>query len=441
MGCRSWCAAAIAMFTLGLGAPLAASAAQPADDTGAIHEEIDELERKLEILTEELRKLKESEVLPEKAELKSSYGLGPAASKVYTKERGLSIGGYGEFNLKTLVDDSGGNDDVFDLLRFVLYFGYKFNDWIVFNSEVEFEHASTEDDGAVSVEFAYLDFLLHEHVNLRAGLLLMPVGFINEQHEPPFFHGNVRPAVETQIIPSTWRANGGGIFGEIVPGLNYRMYAVTSLRADRFESDNFREGRQDGSEELAHDFSWVGRLDYTPTPGLELGFSAYLGNQGQNADFVTARDVDGNPITTTKADAFMQLYEGHVQWHYRGLELRGLAAFVDLDDARVISLDRQETVADQMLGYYGEIAYDVMPHILPDSDQYLAPWFRYSAYDTQHHVPSGFAADERQDRQAFEVGLSYKPTPRVVVKLDYRNLDAKRGSQPDEVRLGAGFEF
>jgi hypothetical protein len=103
--------------------------------------------------------------------------------------------------------------------------------------------------------------------------MLVPMGFINELHEPPFYHGNRRPPVETQILPSTWRANGAGIFGELLPGLEYRTYGITSLNAKGFRADGIRGGRQSGNREFADDWSWVARLDYTPLPGGLIGGS------------------------------------------------------------------------------------------------------------------------------------------------------------------------
>lgn len=396
---------------------------------------VEEVERRQGILTEELRRLREAFVLPESKELKSYYGLGPAASKVYQLDRGLSIGGYGEFNFDAVVGDKDGNKSNFDFLRFVLYVGYKYNDWIVLNSEIEFEHASSEStvssgDGSVSVEFATLDFLLHPMANARAGLILVPVGFLNEIHEPPFYFGNARPEVERQILPSTWRSNGFGLFGEILPGLQYRTYGLTSLNAEGFGSSGIRGGRQSGNRETAEDWSWVGRLDYTFLPGTLAGASAYIGDQGQDEEY------DGQ-----ERAAFMQLYELHAQLEMYGFHWRGLVAVTDLDDARALSVQRGQTIADVMWGWYTEIAYDVMPWIVDDSIQYLAPWFRYSKLNTQDSVPTGFSPDKRQDRDIFEVGIAYKPIPQVVLKLDYRNQDNAAGSEPDEVRIGAGFVF
>jgi hypothetical protein len=396
---------------------------------------VEEVERRQSVITEEVRKIKEALVLPETAELKSEYGLGPAASKVYNVTRGVSLGGYGEFNYRGITSDHNGAESEFDMLRLVLYTGYKFNDWLLFNSEVEFEHQLTgeDGDGEVKVEFANIDVLLHPMANIRAGLLLMPMGFINEVHEPPFFHGNVRPMVERNILPATWSAGGAGLFGELAPGLSYRTYAVVGMNAEGFSSSGLRGGRQEGIE-TAEDFAWVGRMDYSPLEMLSVGGSAYLGNSGQDHEY-------GDPNDLKKPDVFTQIYEAHAQLRTHGVEARLLGAYSEIDDAAVLSLaDPANPVSSSQWGWYGEIAYNVLP-LVCDTNHYLAPWFRYSMYDTQDDVPSGFVDDTNQDRDIYEVGLTYKPIPQVVFKLDYRNQDSDDGSVPDEVRLGAGFAY
>lgn len=413
----------------------------------AQEQRVEQVEEKQNVITEEVRKIRDALSLPEHKELKSEYGLGPAASKVYGVTKGLSIAGYGEFNYKNVVSDSGTASDEFDMLRLVLYTGYKFTDRILVNSEIEFEHASTGKSGEVSVEFATLDFLLHEKINARGGLVLIPMGFLNEIHEPPFYHGNVRPQVEQQIIPSTWRAGGAGFFGELLPGLEYRTYAVTGLNAKGFRSSGIRGGRQSGSIEKAEDIAWVGRLDYSPLEMLTVGASAYVGNSGQDQTY--GNSIDG----FTKPDAFTQIYEAHAQLRTHGFEARLLGAYSDIGDVAELSLDstinpaatdatkKDQPIAGEQYGWYGELAYNLVPLVFRDSGQYLAPWFRYSQFNTQDDVASGFTADDSFDRDIYEVGLSYKPIPEVVIKLDYRNVDSETGKQPDEVRIGAGFVY
>jgi hypothetical protein len=274
--------------------------------------------------------------------------------------------------------------------------------------------------------------------NVRAGMVLLPMGFINQIHEPPFYFGNNRPEVERQIIPSTWRDIGGGLFGEVLPNLTYTAYVVNGLNAADFNSDGIRSGRQQGSEAKAEDLAFVGRVDYAPdvVPGLSFGGSAYLGNSGQNQTFTNL---------TTKAqqnvDAFTQLYEGHVQWKYRGLEFRTLGSWGHIDDAGVLSAAKGQTIGEDNYGWYSEVGYDVLPLLVKDTTQYLAPFFRYEQMDTIAGAPAGFSDDETKNRKIYQFGLQYKPIPNVVLKADYRNFTAKKGSLPDDFNLGLGFIF
>jgi len=387
----------------------------------AISASLEELERRLNIVTAELQKMKNESAVSE-AEYQSIYGFGPAASKVYTLSRGLSIGGYGEARYTNYVSDQGGKQDQADFLRFVLYTGYKFTDSIVLNSEIEFEHASTEDDGAVSLEFSNLDFLLGKRFNLRAGLMLIPLGITNELHEPTLFHGNDRPLVERYVIPTTWREMGVGAFGELAEGLEYKLYLVNGLDATGFDGKGIRGGRQDGSKSLAEDWAVIARLDYEPLLGLNLGAGAYLGNSGQGQEFA-GREVD----------VFTRIYEAHVQYKVSGLELKALGSLVRIDDTDAVSAEVGEAVADRISGWYGEVAYDVLPLFVPGTDQYLAPFARYEQIDYR-------GTDE--DVDLLVCGISYKPTPNVVVKADYRNFNNKnRADTADEVNLGIGFIF
>ncbi len=435
----------LACFILGLTA-LPAGASTVDQRVSELERQLSDLQteraegqRRQSILTEEIRKLKEARELPEKQELVSAYGLGPAASKVYGVEQGLSIGGYGQAWYSGLVDDKAGGVDNFDFKRLVLYTGYKFNDRLLFNSEIEFEHANS-DTGSVSVELATLDFLYDSLVNFRAGMLLVPMGFLNEIHEPLFYHGNERPEIERNIIPSTWRENGAGIFGNLNDDWEYRAYVVSSLRGSRFSGSDLRGGRQKGSRSRAEDYSLVFRSDYQITPAVRFGGSVYSGDQGQ-----------GEALTTSAAGAMASpsihttVWEAHAEYRKGGLELRALAAEADVDDAAVLSAAQAVAgngpVGSQLSGVYVEAAYDVMPLINDGSNQYLGLFVRREAYDTLNEVPAGFADDLSKDVELTTVGIDYKPDPQVVVKLDYRNFSLGAGQRPDEVNLGVGWVF
>ena len=297
-------------------------------ELGLAEERLAEIERRLGVLAEEVEDLKlgEAAAAPREAGDGRQHGLGPAAAKVYRSDRGVSIGGYGEALLEVLDDrrDDGsasGAVDQVDFLRAIFYFGTKFSERWLLNTEIEYEHASTSEGGEVSVEFAYLDHLIRPELNLRAGLVLLPMGWLNELHEPTVFLGATRPRTEQVLIPSTWRENGIGAWGS-VGAFDYRSYVVNGLDASGFNAGGLRGGRQKGARAKAEDLAWVGRLDFTGLPGLSLGASAYRGDSGQ--DLV---DGDGAPIAvgTTIVDL-------HAEYRYRGLELRGLYARADLDD-------------------------------------------------------------------------------------------------------------
>jgi hypothetical protein len=438
---RSALLAGVLAVTLALAG---AARAEGEDALRARDDRIADLEAKLETVVDELARLREQVAVPEEPELKSAYGFGPAASKIYGVERGLSIGGYGEANYVNFIGDEADTDlDRADALRTVLYFGYKFSERIVFNSEIEFEHATTSDvgngagSGSVSVELAALDFFLHEKVNARAGLLLLPMGFLNEVHEPPFFHGVTRPVTEQQILPSTWRENGAGIFGELSETFEYRAYVVSGFNASRFSDSGIRGGRQQGNRSLSEDLAFVARADWRPeaVPGLMLGGSFYFGDSGQDLE------SGGMDVPDTR----MWIGELHAQYRSGPLHARALFAYTDLSDTRELNLvlgrAADHPIAEAMLGGYAEVAWDVWPSLFGDADKRLEPFLRVEYVDTQYDVPAGFTPNRRNAFWVYTPGVNFYPHPNVVLKLEYRNFDARGGTRPDELALGVGFAF
>ncbi len=418
--------------------PTFAHADAESDAVRARDDRIADLEQKVEVLVDELSRLRTQVAVPEEPSLTSLYGMGPAASKVYGQERGLSIGGYGEGFYTNFVGDATPADrDRADLLRFVTYIGYKFSDSIVFNSEIEFEHASTEEAGAVSVELATLDFFWKPQINFRAGLMLLPMGFLNENHEPPFFYGVQRPEVERRILPSTWRENGVGIFGRIGESLEYRSYLVTGFDATGFSDSGVRGGRQIGSKALAEDFAFVTRLDWTPepVPGLLLGGSFYVGNSGQ----------DGETAVGDLPTARLWMGEAHAQYRSGPFHSRAVVAYSRLSDAgglnRALARPKDRPIPDQMLGAYAEVAYDLWPWLFGNESKALEPFLRVEYVDTQLGVPSGFSANRNNSYWVTTPGINFYPHPNVVLKVEYRNFSARSGSRPDELSLGMGFAF
>lgn len=408
---------------------------------------VTELERRLEVLAGEIEKMKIGEAAVSADQ--SEHGFGPAASKIYRTDRGISIGGYGEIfyqhaeeEEKEVIavpstkeegeeeeEEEGG--DQFDLRRAVLYFGYKWNDRILFNSEIEYEHAGEE----VSVEFAYLDFLWRPQANFRAGLVLLPVGFLNELHEPTVFLGANRPDVERLILPTTWKENGFGLFGEAGP-LTYRTYVVNGLDAEGFSDEGLRGGRQGGSEAHAEDLAWVGRLDYTGLPGFLVGGSVYTGKSGQDLETTGGGEIG---VGTT-------LVEGHLEWRWRGFEFRALGVRADLDDVaelnRFLDLEGDESIGERLKGYYLQLGYDLLAGRGNSGDgRALIPYARWETYNTQDEVPAGFLANPANDVESLTLGIAYKPIEQLIFKADYQNVDNEAGTGTDRFNLLLGYVF
>jgi len=448
-----WLLAAFAF--LGSASPTVAGSS---DEATAQEDRIAELERTVAVLADELDRTRRELAVPEDQPLSAKYGVGPAAAKIYDLGRGLSIGGYGEGYYRNLVGDQDGDKNRADLLRMVLYTSYKFTDSILFNSEIEFEHATTESTessggGSVSLEFAYLDFLLRDWANLRAGLVLVPMGFLNEMHEPVYYFGVNRPEIERQIIPSTWRENGVGILGTLYEQVDYQAFVINGFNAEGFNSGGLRDGRQNGNRALAEQLAFVARVDWTPVQQVIVGGSVYYGKSGQNQN-VAVSGAFGS-YTVDIPDTPTTIWEVHAQYEDYGLHLRSLFTMADIGDAAELTsalapvgpgggigkLSAGEAVGGEMLGVYGEVAYDIMPLLFPGSERTLEPFFRYSYYDTQRDVPSGYSRDHSKEIEIYTLGFSFQPIPRVVIKGDYRNRTAKSGGLSDEVNLGIGFVF
>lgn len=403
-----------------------------------------ELARQIDILTREIETLRLGDATPPAGDA-GRFGLAPAASKVYGVRSGVSLGGYGEMLYENVAgtNESGAAvsaKDQIDFLRAIVYFGYKFNDRILFNSETEFEHASTGKNGEVSVEFASLDFLIRDSFNVRAGMVLVPMGFVNELHEPPIFLGARRPYVEQVILPTTWRENGAGVFGE-AGLLSYRAYVVSGLaafndtnsKAKGFSASGIRDGRSSGSRSAAEDIAIVGRLDVRAGGGVMFGFSAYTGDAGQDR-----KSADGMII-----GARTTILEGHAEFRRRGLTARALYARTKIADVARINaasgFTAAQSVGARQVGWYGEIGYDVLSG--SDSAHTLVPYFRHEKYDTQDAVPTGFARNPANEVTVATVGIAWKPIVNVVVKADANRIENRARTGVDQINVAVGYLF
>ena len=320
-----------------------------------------------------------------------------------------TIGGYGELHYNNFE----GEDNELDLHRFVLFFGHEFTDSIRFFSEFEIEHDVAGDgkNGEVEVEQAYVEFDLRENMQAKGGVFLMPVGILNETHEPGTFYGVERNDVENIIIPSTWWEAGAALNGYFENGISWDLAITSGLEMPTTGNNAFRvrSGRQKASEATANDLSYTGRLKYTGTPGLELAATV---NYQSNA-------------TQSNNDGLNEgiLYETHAIYNTGPFGLRALYARWDFNGSAVSAAGN-----DEQYGWYIEPSYK--------------PWEKVGLY-TRYEKLDG-ARDQDQFDQ-WEVGANYWPHPDVVLKADYRdrNVDSN-SSGADDVKafdLGIGYQF
>jgi hypothetical protein len=351
----------------------------------------------------------------------------PAAAQVGTGQ----ISGYMELH----VNKDEHQDAIADFHRFVLIFSHSFSPRLRFVGELELEHAfveGLEEKGEVELEQAYLDFLLRREINIRAGMLLVPVGIINERHEPPVFHGVERPFVDTVIIPTTWFEPGAGVHGDLPRGFRYRAYVMAPLDALEFSADEgIAGGKQKGSRANVSHAAVTGRLEYVGLRNLAIGASVWRGNSS---------------FSLPRLDTTVSIGEVDARYRYAALELRGQFARVSISDAERLNdaigrlVGAPPNIARELQGSYAEAAYRIWNRGAPRD---LVTFVRYENFDTQHRMPNGFTPLKELDRDAWIFGATYYPDPDIAVKVDFVRVRNQSGfiQSPRSVNVGLGWWF
>ena len=377
------------------------------------------------------------------------------------KAGNFRLGAYGEH--KVIFPDDGPTN--FDPHRVVLLPSYAFNDWIIFNAEIEFEHGGVDDtdgsqpdntsrfSGEVEIEQAWIDFKLADYFNWRSlGVDLVPVGRINLYHEPITFYSTERPELYTNIIPSTWMENSSSIYGVITDGLKYQVMVSQGL-VDGTAANlgvtgltGLRNARPELRDDRSSSLATTMRLEFAPefVPGLNGSASVHVSPDIQN------------PRTSDPGSSGVILSD--VEFLYRppgtGWEFRGDGAFIDIQGSEHLLANTDATanngVGQNMWGISGEVAY----HFVPWKDGRLkeaeiVPFFRYSKIDMQSgNIPlqgngATAGANGQGDQQFWTFGLAFFPIPNVVLKLDYRILRTETQINPysDRAEAAVGYVF
>jgi hypothetical protein len=375
----------------------------------SMQQQIDEL--KLQLAQTQSKTVETEEKVEAVAEVIDS------GSALAAEPRKTTIGGYGELHYNNLsAEDPARDVEEIDFHRFVLFFGHEFNEKTRFYSEFELEHALVGDTGGdtpgeVELEQAFVEFDLRPGLHSRAGLFLLPVGFLNETHEPPTFYGVERPDVENIIIPSTWWEAGAGMNGRMGTSWDWNLAFTSGLQMPTTGNNAFRvrSGRQKVAKALASDGAITGRVRYFGIPGLHAGLTLqYQFDPSQEAN-------DGLDDGT--------LLEAHVEYQRSGFGLRALYSRWDFSGDAV-----EEAGADVQTGWYVEPSYRL--------NRYLGFYTRYSDIE---------AARDQDQFDQWELGFNWWPAQNVVIKFDYRdrshNLENASGRDFKGIDLGFGYSF
>lgn len=345
------------------------------------------------------------------------------------------LGGYGEIQFSHFSKD--GSKDTADLRRFVLALTHRFDDRTELVTELEVEHAvsSADDSGEVELEQAYIQHRLSPTWSLRGGLFLVPAGMLNERHEPTAFYGVERNAVETAIIPSTWREGGLQVVGSFENGIVLQAGVSTGFDFSKWDAAS-TEGaesplgavHQELSGAKSHDLAAFAAVNWRGVPGLLLGGSWFhaKGAQGQ----------PGMP------DMAATLWDVHARWTPGPFDLSAVYARGTVRDTAAFNQTRvgnPTLVPSRFEGWYGQAAW----HAWSSGSYALAPFVRCESVNTaaafETLVPASLTPVAAPSEKIWTAGFNFNLNPHVVLKADLRRF--RNDTAQNRVNLGLGWAF
>lgn len=364
------------------------------------------------------------------------------ADKLIENAGTLNIGGYAQIDYNQPIESGTHQNGKLDIHRLVLLFGYKFNPKTSFVTEIEFEHVKE-----VYVEQAFLNHRFNKHLNFRAGLLLIPMGIVNEYHEPPTFNGVERPNLDKYIVPTTWREIGFGFTGRFDQlSLRYQAYLVNGFNGydggAKFTGKNgLRSGRQKGAESFASAPNFATKVDYYGISSLKLGLSGYFGNS-QTTLFDGIDKEDNAAVAQADSSVVgISMVGLDARYNIKGFQIRGQYNFINLSNTDQYNAFTGSDVGSKMSGFYAELGYDIFNKNKEIKSQ-LIPFFRYETYNTHQSVEKNVELNNSYKRTELTAGIGWKLTPGAVLKMDYQWLKTDADDDfKNQLNLGVGIWF
>ncbi|HET8941359.1 MAG TPA: hypothetical protein VFN13_05165 [Rudaea sp.] len=448
-------------LTLAVAACLALASPATRADEASLKAEVDALRAEVAALKSEVEQMHAQQVAPAPRVVETppqapaTVATGnestpaPASASASTGSAfgNTSLWGYGQLDYNRPTARPG--DARADLTRAVIGFNHQFNETTRVYGELEWEHAiaSAEDAGESEVEQLYIEHALGPQLGVRAGLMLVPIGLVNEHHEPTNFYGVERNFVETAIIPSTWREGGFAAYGSTDSGFNWNLGLTTGSDLGKWDPTS-DEGRLSplGSihQELqlanAHDPSVFAGLNWQGVPGLNIGAAVVTGKIGQ----ATSRQTGGDANFPAN-DSRLVLGEVHSRWQTGPFDFAALYTRGEISDTRDLNLSflgQPTPVPKAFWGGYVQGAW----RALEWNESRLMPFVRYERFNTGAEYasqPQGLGTPALPTQRVWTVGANYYLNPNVVFKIDYQDFgyDDALLNYGNRFDLGIGFEF
>ena len=369
------------------------------------------------------------------------------ATNLMLKDSKLVLGGYGEVHYNQPFGNSQYNNGTLDVHRVVMLFGYNFTNKTQFITELEFEHVSE-----VYVEQAFLQHKLNKYINLRAGLMLVPMGIINEYHEPTTFNGVERPLIDKYIAPTTWREIGFGATGNIFPAsIKYQAYVMNGFNGydgtAKFSGKNgLRKGRQKGIESYMSSPNFSGKAEYYGIRGLNIGLSGYIGDTQSTLYDGISKNDDTAIATADSSVVGVSMVGLDARYKFKGLQLRGQLYYSSLSNSEqynVFTANSDMTLNDvgsSMVGYYAEVGYDVLRSF--ETKKQLVPFVRYEYLNTHNSVEDNIEKNIAYEKIIMTTGLTLSLTKGAVAKADMQFIKSGTDNTYSKtVNFGIGVMF
>lgn len=357
--------------------------------------------------------------------------------------KGITLGAYTQIDYNQPFGDIVKRNGKLDVHRLVMFMGYKFNDRTHFVSEIEFEHVKE-----LYVEQAFLSYRIDEKLNFRAGLILIPMGIVNEYHEPPTYNGVERPNLDSKIVPTTWRELGAGFSGKFDDlSLKYQLYILNGFNgydgSGKFRgTDGFRNGRQKGANSFMSSPNLSTKIDYYGILGLKLGLAVYYGkSQSSLYDGLAMDDV--NAVKTADSSIVgITMLGFDARYQNKGFEARAQYILAYASNTGQYNTFTGNDLGSQMTGYYLEAGYDVL-RFFKTAGSELMVFARYENYYTHADVEEGTIKNDAYNRTDVTIGLGFKVADGAVFKADYqlfKNADTSTDNT-NQFNLGVGIWF